>query len=66
MYNFNGVKLLDYSEILEISQQRLASQTERFRRKNVLDVWSTHSSMKQAKSKHSNRIAHGFELNPVC
>ena len=49
---------LDCREILEISQQSEASQTERFRTKNALNVWSTVSAMKQVKSKNRNQIAY--------
>jgi len=37
MYNTNGVR--DCRELLEISQQRNISVTERFRTENALDVW---------------------------
>ena len=47
MYNTNGVRLeLDCREILEMSPQIQASQTERFRTKYALDLWSTVSAMK--------------------
>jgi len=62
MCNTSGIK--DCRELLEISQQRKISQTERFRTKNALDVWkhirvceSTFSTMKQVKSKNRNRMA---------
>jgi len=36
-YNTNGIR--DCEKLLEISQQRKISQTEKFRNKNALDVW---------------------------
>jgi len=36
-YNSNGIR--DCKELLEISQQKYISQTERFRTKYALDVW---------------------------
>jgi len=35
----NTNRIRDCRELLKISQQRLVSQTESFRTKNVLDVW---------------------------
>jgi len=39
MQNTNGVT--DFMKLLEITQQRWISQTERFRTKNALEVWNS-------------------------
>jgi len=62
MHNTNGVRP-DCRELLEVSQQRQISETERFRTVNALIVWKTYvykSAMfkiKQVKSKNRNRMA---------
>jgi len=69
-YNTNGIR--DWKELMEISQQRYLSQTERFRTKNALDVWkhigeggeqSTlflhfHPLLPYFKSKHAQNLSH--------
>ena len=60
MYNTNGVG--DCRELLKISQRRKIFQTERFRTKIALDVYtyvcvSKFCAMKQVKSENQNRMA---------